>query len=129
MKKISDRSKEGLRSLDDHLHVRNVFLDIFITLITCFLFNIYIQYRQILAVNDMIGEERYSFIKWLIFCILTFGLYHIYHEFVIGEEIGRMVGETNSGLVCLLLTFFGLGIISDAIQQNQINSFYGEKGP
>ena len=114
----------------DNDHIRNIFLDIVLTLITCSLFNIYIQYKQILAINDMLKEERYSFWKWFIFTILTFGLYHIYHEYVKGEDVGRCVGaDQNIGIISLILTVFGLYIISDAIQQYHINQYYGENKP
>jgi magnesium-transporting ATPase (P-type) len=129
MKKILVENDQKLRSLKNDQHIRNIFLDIFFSLITCGLFNIYIQYCQILAVNEMVGEERYSFLKWFIFCFFTLGLYHIYHEFVKGEEIGKIAGERNLGLICLILALCGLSIIADALQQNQINSIYGEKGP
>ena len=111
-------------------HIRNIFLDIILTLLTCSLFNIYIQYKQIIAINEMLKEERYSFLKWLLFTIFTFGLYHIYHEYVKGEDVGKCVGADQSiGLISLILTVFGLHIISDAIQQYHINQYYGENRP
>lgn len=123
-----DALTEGRKANPDM--IRNVFLDIIFTLITCGLFNIYIQYCQILSINDMLQEERYSFLKWFLFSIVSCGLYHIYHEYVKGEDIDRCIGlGGNTGVVCLLLTIFGLSIIADAIQQKHINEFYGENRP
>ena len=76
-------------------HIRNIFLDIILTLLTCSLFNIYVQYKQIIAINEMLKEERYSFLKWLLFTIFTFGLYHIYHEYVKGEDVGKSYIQKN----------------------------------
>lgn len=108
-------------------HVRNIALDLILTLITCGLFNFYVQYKQCLAVNDMLKEEKYVFIHWLLFCLVTCGLYHIYHEYRKSSDIARVLNKQpdSAGLIAVVLTFFGLGIICDAIQQSEINTFYG----
>lgn len=111
-------------------HVRNIPLDIILTILTCFLYNIYIQYKQCQAVNDMLKEYKYSFVHWLIFTILTCTLYHIYHEYRKSSDIAVvMKKEANSpGLISIILTIFGLSIINDAIQQAEINTYYGSSG-
>ena len=127
MNQIDSTLQQNKRNPD---MVRNIFWDIFFTLITCGLFNLYVQYCQILAINNMLNEDRYSFLKWLFFSILTFGLYHIYHEYVKGEDIDKCIGASgNTGIICLILTICGLSIIADAIQQSHINRFYGENLP
>ncbi len=111
----------------DQRHVRNIALDIVLTIITCFLYNFYVQYKQMEAVNDMIKENKYSFITWFLFCMITCGLYHIYHEYRKSSDVARVLkkDEGSAGLTAVILTFFGLGIICDAIQQSEINSYYG----
>lgn len=111
----------------DQRHVRNIALDIVLTLITCGLFNIYVQYKQMEAVNDMLKENRYNFVLWLILAIITCGLYHIYHEYRKSSDIARVLkkDQGSAGLVAIILTVVGLMIINDAIQQSEINSFYG----
>ena len=128
MKQINSTSRHNKKNPD---MVRNIFLDILFALVTCGLYNVYVQYCQILAINDMLNEKRYSFLKWLIFSIFTFGLYHIYHEYVKGEDIDKCTGiaSGNTGVICLILTICGLSIIADAIQQSHINRFYGENLP
>ena len=60
-------------------HIRNIPLDIILCILTCFLFNFYIQYKQCEAVNEILGKNRYSFLMWFLLTILTCGIYHIYH--------------------------------------------------
>lgn len=113
----------------DQRHVRNIALDIVLTILFCGLYNIYVQYKQMEAVNDMIKENKYSFASWLLFTIITCGLYHIYHEYRKSSDIARVLkkDEGSAGLTAVLLTFFGLGPINDAIQQGEINSYYGSQ--
>lgn len=108
-------------------HVRNIALDIILSLITCFLYNIYLQYKQCHAVNDMLKEYKYSFAQWFIFTVLTCGLYHIYHEYRKSSDIASVMKKEpgSPGLIAIVLTVFGLSIINDAIQQAEINSYYG----
>lgn len=113
----------------EHVHVRNIAFDIVLTLLTCFLYNFYIQYKQCEAVNDMLGQPKYSFVSWLLLTIITCGLYHIYHEYRKSSDIAECNGKPadSAGLTAILLTIFGMSIILDAIQQGEINSYYGNK--
>ena len=108
-------------------HIRNIGLDIVLTIITCGLFNIYLQYKQMVAVNVMIKEIKYKFIPWLLLTIITCGLYHIYHEWRKSSDIAIALKKTDSQepIINVLLSIFGLSIVADAIQQAEINKFYG----
>jgi hypothetical protein len=109
-------------------HIRNIFFDILFSLLTCGLYNIYIQFKQIEAINDMLKEERYSFLKWAVFSFLTLGLYHLYHEYVMSNDIDQCLGgDQNLGIISLILSIFGLSLVADAIQQYNINKFYGDE--
>lgn len=110
--------------------VRSIPKDLILTLITFGIFNLHVQSRQMQAVNAMLKEERYNFWMWLLVTIITMGLYHIYHEFRMSDDIARVLGkpEGNSdGLVSVLLTACGLFIVADAIQQSQINRYFGSQ--
>lgn len=108
-------------------HVRNIALDIVLTLITCMLYNLYVQYKQMEAVNDMLKQNKYSFVLWLVLTIITCGLYHIYHEYRKSTDIAKSLHKDagSAGVIAVILTFLGLGFINDAIQQSEINAFYG----
>ena len=97
----------------EHVHVRNVAFDIVLTLITCGLYNLFIQYKQCEAVNDMLGQPKYSFVSWLLLTIITCGLYHIYHEYRKSKDIAEVSGQPGdqAGLVAIVLTVFGMSIV------------------
>lgn len=112
------------------IHIRNIALDIILTLLTCGLFYFYIQYVQMLAVNDMLQKQKYNYLLWFVLVLVTCGLYHMYHEYIKSVDIARCLKMTDSqtqGFLSLFLTFFGLAIITDAIQQTQINEYFKGK--
>ncbi len=76
----------------------------------------------------MIKNERYSFLPWLLLTIFTCGIYHIYYEFRMTEDICNVIEETtgNEPFVNLLLSIFGLSIVADALQQSLINKYFGD---
>ncbi len=116
-------------SFKDQRHVRNIALDIVLTIVFCGIYNLYVQYKQMEAVNDMLKESKYSFVSWLIFTMITCGLYHIYHEYRKSTDIARILKKDtgSAGLTAVILTFFGLSFINDAIQQSEINAYYGSQ--
>jgi len=116
-------TRENMKNSD---YVKSIAFDLIFTLLTCGLFNIWIQYRQIITVNKMLNQEKYHFVIWLLFSIVTIGLYHIYHEYIISEDIAKVVGRQpgQDGLINLLLSIFALSWVADAIQQHHINEYY-----
>ena len=109
-------------------HIRNIALDIIFALLTCGLYNIWVQARQMYAVNEMIGQDKYSFLPWLLFSLVTCGIYHIYHEYRMSTDIAATTGGSdNDPLISVVLCIFGLLLVVDAIQQSQINRYYGSE--
>ena len=107
--------------------VRNIAVDLILTIFTLGLYNLYVNYKQIEAVNFMMKQEKYSFIKWFFLSLITCGLYHVYHEYIMSTDIAKICGRESQqdGLINLLLAVSGLSIVADAIQQHHINEFYG----
>lgn len=107
--------------------VSSIAADIFFTLITCGIYNLFVQNRQIKALNYMLKGNKYSFIKWLLLAICTCGLYHIYHQYIMSKDLDFVSGGKNPNLpvISLVLTFFGLSILADAFIQNVINEYFG----
>jgi Domain of unknown function (DUF4234) len=105
-------------------HVRSIALSILLTLVTCGLYNLYWQYRQMQSVNDLLERDEYSFWPWLLLTLLTCGLYHIYHEYRMSEDIARSTGRDpkSNRRIAVVLSVFGLSIVVDAIQQSHINA-------
>ncbi len=112
-------------------HYRNIAVDLILTILTCGLYNIYVQYVQIKALNDFYGFDRYSFPMWLLLTIITCGLYHLYHEFRMTVDLVEKTGKTDGsieGILSIFLSAFGLSLIVDAIQQSYINKISGHNG-
>ena len=109
------------------LEPSNVAKDVILTLLTCGVWDIVWQYRQMRVVNILLGYEEFHFWKWLIFTLLTCGLYHIYHEYLMGRAIVRvqhkygLPASESLPAISLILALISLGIITDAIQQKEIN--------
>ncbi len=108
-------------------HVRSVVRDLVFTILTFGFFNLYVQYRQMAALNALLMETRYRFWPWLFWTILTFGLYHVYHEYRRGEDLKGLLKRPTryEPVAALVLTLVGFGIVTDCIHQYLINSCYG----
>ena len=68
----------------------------------------------------------------IIFSILTCGIFGIYYEYKMASGVNEIQHNNdwrvanNLAVICVLLAIFGIGIASLAIQQAEINKFYGE---
>jgi hypothetical protein len=108
-------------------HHLDVAAGIIFSVISCGLYNIYWNYRQMKALNILLGREEFHFERWILLSVITCGLYHIYYEYRMGVELqnwltqnNREVGD-NLALIGLLLSVFGLTVIADAVYQREIN--------
>lgn len=113
---------------DVHDHVRNIPLDLVITVVTCGLWNLVVQWKQMASLNYMLGEDRYNFWVWLLFTLCTCGLYHFYHEYRKSADLGRLLSkpDTNEAILSLVLCAVGLSFVADAVQQHMINTYFGD---
>ena len=110
--------------------VSNIVVDILFSLVTLGIYNLFWNARQFRVLNAFLGEERFKFWKWLLLAIITFGIYHIYNEYLVGVAIvdvqrnaSRPISE-NMPLLCVVVSIFGLAVVADAIQQHEINKLY-----
>ena len=56
------------------------------------------------------------------FVKLTLGIYGLYWAYKLGQKVDRISGNSgNSGIIYLLLSLLGLGIIAKALAQNELN--------
>ncbi|MBI1862036.1 MAG: DUF4234 domain-containing protein [Deltaproteobacteria bacterium] len=108
-------------------HVRSIGWDILWTVLTFGLYNVYIQSRQIHALNAMLRQDKYGFWSWALFTILTFGLYQIYHEYRKSKDLVALVPGVNDmePILNVALSCCGFHIVADCLQQTHINQFYG----
>jgi hypothetical protein len=114
-----------------HEGIRSIPTDIILTIITCGLYGLYWQYKQMETLNAWLRREDFNFVLWLLLSIVTCGIYAIYYEYKMAKGINEIQEKNNLRvakdlpLICLLLSIFGLQIVSLAIQQLEINKFYG----
>jgi hypothetical protein len=108
-------------------HRRSIGVCLLLTLVTCGLYDIYWQYRQMLCVNDMLGERKYRFWPWLLLTLFTLGFYNVYHEYRVTSDIARVTGRAgrHDAWIAAVLSAVGFSILVDAIQQSRINAHYG----
>lgn len=109
-------------------HVRNIALDLVLTILTLGIFNLWVQHRQMRALNYFLQSEKYSFWMWFALCFVTCGLYHFYHEYRKSADLAELQGQSGSlePIAGLLLTAVGLMWVADALQQAQINRILGQ---
>lgn len=110
--------------------VRSIVIGILLTLITCGIYGLYWHYKQMATLNAWLGRDEYSF--WLCFflSLLICRAFGIYYEYKMASGInevraaeGKWV-DSSLAVLSVLLTIFGLGTVSRAIQQGHINNLY-----
>lgn len=111
---------------------RSILAGVILTIITCGIYGLYWQYKQMDTLNVWLGRNDYSFWLWLILSFLTCGIFGIYYEYKMACGINEIqnnndiLPDHNLPIICVLLAIFGVGIASLAIQQYQINRLYGD---
>jgi hypothetical protein len=108
---------------------KSFLFDLLFIIITGGLWNIWMQYRQIRDFNNLINQDKYSFIKWAILTLITFGLYHVYHEYKLTKDIcltNNIPEKETIAIVAALISITGLWIFVDLYQQEQINQIIQE---
>lgn len=115
-----------------HEGVRSIPTDLILTIITCGIYGLYWQYKQMGTLNGWLGRRDFDFLLWLLLSIITCGIFAMYYEYKMAKGINEIQERNNLRvandlpLICLLLAIFQLVFVSLAIQQAEINKFYGE---
>ena len=75
----------------------------------------------------MLSKKKYSFLKWLLLSVVTIGIYHIYHQYILATDLNNATGNKNPNLpfISLILTAFAMTVVADAIMQSVINKHFG----
>jgi hypothetical protein len=108
-------------------HKIDVGLYIVLTIVTCGFFNLYWNYRQMQACNELVGRQEFDFWLWFLLVFVTCGIYHIYYQYKMGSVIVEIQRAKhgpvfdNLPVLSLLVTICGLSIVVDAIHQLEIN--------
>jgi hypothetical protein len=105
----------------------NIPLYLILTILTCGLFNLYWNHRQMEACNVLLDRRAFSFWTWLLLTILTCGIYHIFYQYKMGAaivEIQHLLKRDvfdKLPLLSVIVTILGFSIVVDCIHQNEIN--------
>ena len=105
---------------------RNIAMCIILSIVTC---GIYGLYWLVCITDDMntATEEQWTTGSMvLLFTIVTCGIYSIYWSYKMGEKVDILKAKngtptSNSGLLYLILSLFGFGIVVWALVQNELN--------
>lgn len=124
---LYDTTLQGADSAEkDRLHI-SIPLFLVLTLITCGLFNLYWNYRQMEGCNEMLGRTEFKFWLWFFLSIITCGIYHIFYQYKMGKAILEIQQNRNSHLfdslplISVLVSIFGSTLIVDCIHQYELN--------
>ncbi len=108
---------------------QDIGMSIVFTLITCGIYNLFWNNKQMKACNLLLGRQEFDFMKWLLFTFLTCGIYHIYYQYQMGTAIVEIhrkynkMGLENLPVISALVSVFGLSIVVDCIHQSELNKY------
>lgn len=108
---------------------RSIGLCIVLSIITCGIYGIYWFIVLTNDTNELSGHSADGTSGGVAFLLtlVTCGIYGFFWCYKMGERINEaktmrnMPSDSNLGIICLLLSVFGLGIVSYALFQNEIN--------
>lgn len=105
---------------------RSIGTSILLYFVTCGFYLIYWMYKVTQEITQYNNEDASPGIEVLL-SFVTCGIYYIYWNYKMGKRIFQ--AQQNSGtaasddsLLYLILSIFGLGIVSLAIMQNNMNN-------
>ncbi|MBR3145378.1 MAG: DUF4234 domain-containing protein [Clostridia bacterium] len=114
---------------------RNIAVAIILSIITCGIYGIYWLIKLVDELNEASGNMNgTSGGMVFLLSLITCGIYGLYWYYKAGEMVNQakyrrnMYTDSSSGIVYLLLGIFGLGIITYALIQNELNkiaAFHG----
>lgn len=105
---------------------RNIALCIVFTVITCGIYGLYWFVCLTDDVNAVAGESGTSGVLALVLNLVTCGIYGWYWAYQRGEQMDRVkrergIAASNSGILYLILYILGVGVVADALIQNDLN--------
>lgn len=111
---------------------RNIAIAIIFSIVTCGIYSYYWIAKMNDEVNSFAGRTNATSGGMVVlFSILTCGIYSYYWLYKMGEAVDQVRAQygrpnNSSSIVYLLLGIFGLGIVSLALMQNELNQMVGE---
>ena len=102
---------------------RDIALAIIFSIITCGIYSIFWFVKMTDEVNVLTGNQNdTSGVLAFVLTLVTCGIYGFYWSYKMGDKVERYEGTNGSkGVLYLILTLFGFGIIAYALIQDSIN--------
>ncbi len=102
---------------------KNVVLQVVFSILTLGLYAIYWQITLSNALVKASNGKNYntSGIIALLLSMVTFGIYGWYWIYKMGQCAGTTKGNGNDGIIYLILSFFGLGLVVLILGQCDVN--------
>jgi ABC-type thiamin/hydroxymethylpyrimidine transport system permease subunit len=108
-------------------HVMDIAISVILSVVTFGLYDLYWNYRQMDACNDLVGRPEFSWGMWFLLTIITCGIYHIFYQYKMASVIVEV--QRNRGthvfeslpVLSALVSLLGFGLIVDCIHQDEIN--------
>ena len=104
---------------------RNVALDLVLTVLLYGMCNLVVQYHHIETLNALLKEQKYSFLKLMLFSLLTCGIYYVYHQYMKSKDFLTVMKQPSDSdpILAAVLAIVGLNFVHDAILQTKLNEF------
>ena len=121
--KQKKKDKEIREEKNMEMKKRSIAGCIILTFVTFGIYGIYWFVKLTNETNRLAPEEA-TMSGGLAFLVTlcTLGIYGLYWGYKLGKKMDIISGkESNSGIIYLLLTLLGLGIIAEALAQNELN--------
>lgn len=104
---------------------KSVGVSLILTIVTCGIYGLFWLASLVNDICDLKGVERTGG-RDILLTIVTCGLYSIYLLYKMGADIdeikySRGLNTGNNGIIYLILSLVGLGIVAYALTQNSIN--------
>ena len=105
---------------------RNIGLAILYSILTCGIYTMYWFVKITDESNALSGEQEISGGMALLLLIVTCGIYGYFWSYKIGKTMYKAqersgINPNDNSILYIILTFFGLSIVSYAIIQSDIN--------
>lgn len=106
---------------------KNVVVCILLSLVTCGIYGI----MWFISLTDDVArannDPSFSGVKAFLFSLLTCGIYTIFWNYKIGKEMFEAnqkfgVNANDNSVLYLILSLFGLGIVTYCIVQSELNT-------
>ena len=117
-----------------YIRSRNIATCIILSIVTCGIYGIYWFICMVNDVNEVSENNGTSGGVVFLLSIVTCGIYMLYWMYKTGGDINAaqnmrgIRGDSSSGVIYLILTLVGLGIVSYALIRNELNKLVEEFG-